>query len=74
MAELLPRFNREIERQRDNAKIGRIVLATGGDAPRTSTSSTPAGGDHERLRGIPVIARGVGGTAPGTSPEREACR
>jgi hypothetical protein len=27
-----------------------------------------AGGDRWRLRGIPVVGRGVGGTSPGTDP------
>lgn len=27
-----------------------------------------AGGDARKLRGVPVIARGVGGTQPGTDP------
>jgi hypothetical protein len=35
---------------------------------------TPAGGDHLRLRGIPVLAPGVGGAALGGRPEREVLR
>lgn len=34
----------------------------------------PTGADHERLRGIPAIGRGVSGAIRGTDPEREACR
>jgi hypothetical protein len=33
-----------------------------------------AGGDPRDLRGVPVIARGVGGTSPGTQPEAETIR
>ena len=32
------------------------------------------GADHERLRGIPAIGRGVSGAIRGTDPEREATR
>ncbi len=32
------------------------------------------GADHERLRGIPAIGRGVSGAIMGTDPEREALR
>lgn len=42
--------------------IARVVAeATDRDMPEGT-----AGGDKKRLRGIPVQARGVGGTAPGT--------
>lgn len=36
--------------------------------PTDPACPTPAGGDPMQLRGIPVIARGVGGTSPGTAP------
>ena len=38
----------------------------------TYVATTPqvAGGDHIRMRGIPVQAKGVTSTAPGTNPEQ----
>ena len=35
----------------------------------TATAPQVAGGDHIRMRGIPVQARGVTSTQPGTHPE-----
>lgn len=37
------------------------------DRPKGAT----AGGDERKLRGIPCIARGVGGAIPGTSPHQQ---
>jgi hypothetical protein len=28
----------------------------------------PTGGDRDRLRGFPVVGKGIGGTQPGTDP------
>lgn len=33
-----------------------------------SVAGGTGGGDGRRLRGIPVVGRGVGGTSPGTNP------
>lgn len=42
--------------------------------PPERTYSETAGGDHLRLRGIPVLAHGVGGAQLGSRPEREVLR
>ncbi len=42
-------------------------LALGSDKPVVSGGAT-AGGDERKLRGIPVIGRGVGGAVAGSSP------
>jgi len=46
------------------------------DEGRDTTLPQPRaqGGDPRQLRGIPVIARAVGGTSPGTQPEQETVR
>jgi hypothetical protein len=65
---LLPRFARELERQDDLVKVARIVLeAADEEQPATVVGATlPA--DRARMRGLPALARGVSGTAPGTDP------
>lgn len=35
---------------------------------KTARIYAPAGGDFQRLRGIPAIGRGVSGASPGTKP------
>ena len=64
----LPRFHRHTQAVQDHAKIGRILLETGGtaEAPPTLQRATLPG-DRRRLRGIPV-AGGACGTSPGTDP------
>lgn len=57
---LLPRFRR-VEPT--------IVVPT--TAPEIHAA---AGGDHIQLRGIPVLAYGVGGAQLGSRPEREVLR
>jgi hypothetical protein len=49
----------------DEAKIRKIV---GEAEPPDATGA--AGGDSRRLRGIPAVARGTGGTVFGTDPVR----
>lgn len=68
MSILLPRFTATTERIEDERHIARIVLeAVDAEVPKTVARATLPG-DDRRLRGIPCIARGVGGTAPGTNP------
>ena len=52
------------ERQRAIEKILRQNVEL--DSRRTTRAT--AAGDSAKLRGIPVQARGVGGTSPGTDP------
>lgn len=51
--------------------LARIALETGEPITPTPPAGSPAG-DERQLRGIPCIARGVGGTSPGTRPDRIA--
>lgn len=66
MSQILRRFNQAMERVEDERKLGRILQETG-ETPKSVARATLAG-DPRRLRGIPVIARGVSGTSPGTDP------
>lgn len=53
--------------------VAQIAVETGGSLPSSPAAKLP--GDARALRGLPVVgARGVGGTMPGTQPEREAIR
>jgi hypothetical protein len=68
MSQLLRRFSAHSERLDDQRKVARIVLESGGqEIPRTVVRATLPG-DNRRLRGIPVVARGVSGVSPGTHP------
>jgi hypothetical protein len=65
---LLPRFNAIAQRLEDERRIARIVLEAGvAEAPATVSRATLAG-DPRRLRGIPMLGRGVGGAQVGTRP------
>jgi hypothetical protein len=69
MTQILPRFYRTQEAADDHAKITRNLIESGEMAPDTLTSAgATAAGDERRLRGVPVQARGVGGTVLGTHP------
>ena len=68
MSHLLPRFTADTQRMHDAEKIGRILSETGEvETPKTAARATLPG-DTRRLRGIPVVARGVAGVSPGTKP------
>lgn len=41
------------------------------DTPIRSAKGATSGGDERRLRGVPCIARGVGGAIPGSSPHQQ---
>ena len=47
--------------------LARILLEVGEPTPERLTSSA-AGGDTSRLRGLPAIGRGVSGAVPGSDP------
>lgn len=68
MSQLLRRYHAASERIADEQKLGRILLESQSvEAPKTVSRATLPG-DMRRLRGIPITARGVGGTSPGTDP------
>ena len=68
MSAILPRFTASMQRIEDQRKIGRILLeSTAMEVPATVARATLPG-DNRRLRGIPVVARGVSGVSPGTHP------
>lgn len=68
MSQILPRFNAALERQQDERKLARILLETGPTELPTTVSKATLAGDPRRLRGIPVVGRGVPGVSPGTNP------
>jgi hypothetical protein len=61
------RLQADSERQ-----LARIALEVGQDVPQQPSST--AAGDPRRLRGIPALARGVGGTLAGSDPYLETIR
>ena len=70
MPPLLPRFTNT--RLEDERKVTQAVLDASGvevapdDAPIRTSITKP--GDPRRLRGIPIVARGVPGCQPGSNP------
>lgn len=60
---ILPRFQRETVEQAQ--KVARIVIEAGGQKPDEDPTHQASSTD---LRGIPVQARGVGGTIRETDP------
>jgi hypothetical protein len=75
-SQLLPRFSAVTERAERARKIAAIVRETecsAESATKTVAQATLAG-DERRLRGVPCIARGVGGASPGTNPVAELLR
>lgn len=64
MPPLLPRYRPEVRAEEDLAVDEAVSRAN--DKPLPGEGK--AGGDRWRLRGIPVVGHGVGGTSPGTDP------
>lgn len=64
MPPLLPRYRPELIQEEQRNVDDAVDEAN--DSPLPGEGK--AGGDRWRLRGIPVIGRGVGGTSPGTDP------
>ena len=61
-----PKHLRDQHKDEDEANINRAI---GTDLePTKQKTHMPAGGDNQRLRGIPAIGPGVTGAIPGTSP------
>lgn len=66
---IINRHERHAQRQADIAKIVAIVETVAGEIhPAATTRSRNLEGDSRVLRMIPVTARGVTGTVPGTEP------
>ena len=74
MSQVLRRFNAAMERIEDQRKIGRILLETGEHEVTATVAKATLPGDNRRLRGIPVVGRGVAGVSPGTNPLTELLR
>lgn len=70
MSRLLAR----LQRQKLEAEQRRLVDEALLTADRRHVDPRTAEGDPERLRGIPVIGRGVGGAIPGTRPDLAVLR
>lgn len=66
----MSRIRTAIQREALAADQARMVAdALVGANVNAPTTPRAAAGDPRRLRGIPITARGVGGTMPGTHPE-----
>jgi len=67
MSKPLPRYTNT--QQRDQATVDKAVGNTNPHTWNITHQPTP-----QNLRGIPCIARGVGGTQPGSNPLTETIR
>jgi hypothetical protein len=65
MTQILPRFYRRQLEAEDRAAVDSAIADS--VSPETAPRATLPG-DTRRLRGIPMFAMGVCGTAPGTDP------
>jgi hypothetical protein len=65
VTQILPRFYRRQLEAEDRAAVDLAVAES--VTPEMEPRAT-APGDTRRLRGIPMFAMGVNGTAPGTDP------
>ena len=66
----LPRFLAEFQKREDERKLARILLEVGEPAPEPNVRPSARGGDWQRMRGVPCVGPGIGGTSPGTDPMR----
>lgn len=75
MSKLLPRYtDQPIETDPLEALIAKREAEEQATREAMDTGDSTAQADPQDLRGIPCIARGVGGTSPGTNPLSEAVR
>ena len=76
--ELLPRFHRFREKAEAEKRVAKAILEAGEgvypDANGRVYRSSADGHRRDRRRGLPVISKGVSGTAPGTDPVAELLR
>lgn len=68
MSRILPRFYAHSERIDSERRVARVVLESQGLALPVTVQRATLPGDPRRLRGIPVVARGVSGVSPGSDP------
>jgi len=66
LAQLLPRFTADETSKRVSKAVG--------ESEQSRMLPGTAGGDWRRLRGLPVIARGVSGEVMGSRPDRAVLR
>ena len=71
MSRPLPRHTHEPDFQ---VKLAAILIEVGEPLATTGPTHGTAAGDERKLRGIPCMARGVGGTQPQTQPLAETIR
>lgn len=72
---LASRFDRGRRHRDQERAVEKALRESGGSAPTNAKSGKlTAGGDTERMRGVPIQAPGVGSTARGTQPESETVR
>jgi hypothetical protein len=70
---LLPRYTQD--HLAEERKLARILLESGAVAPVANPGCrTPAGGDPEQLRGVPVVGSGWTGATDGSDPWRALSR
>lgn len=74
--ELLPRFYRFQEKAEAEKRVAKAILEADEypDANGRVYRSSADGHRRDRRRGLPIISKGVGGTAPGTDPLGELLR
>jgi len=73
----LPRFYRWQEQLEDERKLAKILLESGGSLDEVAGPKLVNGADGhnwQRMRGLPIVAKGVRGVAPGTDPVGELLR
>ena len=71
---LLPRYD-PVRRQRERQAWARQVAELEAEpAPPELVRASAAGGDGERLRGVPILTRGTRGTMRGSDPLAELLR
>jgi hypothetical protein len=73
MSRILPRHRRHAEKAHDLQRIAAILAETDPNPTSTVVKVTLAG-DSRRLRGFPIVARGVAGVSPGSDPVAELLR
>lgn len=71
MSRLMAKLQRDELADEFARKVATALSESGRALPQKARS---AAADPRRLRGIPVIARAVGGTMPGTQPEGAVLR
>jgi hypothetical protein len=69
MSQRLPRFFARQLQHEDTRRIDRVVAEAGASEPVVVRSGAQ-GGDVRRMRGVPIVVRGVPGTRDDADPWR----